>query len=148
MRNLYRLLITLIVCIWCFFSYIKIRVIYSNPDRNITIRDIDHEKKLKRFDIIGIVIGFMILTIGISILGSDISRDIGNIKKDCPNDDDITYEYNGNRAISITNSFNVLHIIYWILILIVFIFIFISRYLLKGPNKQIWIDRVNSKCCC
>eukprot|EP00483_Globobulimina_turgida_P000363 UN00363 len=92
------LFITLIVCIWCFFSYIKMRVVYKNPNINVTIKNIQHEKKLKRIDIIGIIIDFIVLTVGISILGADISSDIKNVSNDC---NDTQYSFDGTRAMAI-----------------------------------------------
>ena len=127
------------------------RVIYNDSERNITIVDVGLEKKLKRVDIIGIVICFIVLTVGITILGTDISNDIAAIEDDCPTDTDTLatlYPYDADTAETITHNFNVLHILYWISILLVFIFIFVSRYLINGANKQRWINTVNTTCCC
>eukprot|EP00483_Globobulimina_turgida_P001222 UN01224 len=138
------LFITLVVCIWCFFSYIKMRAVYKNPNINVTIKNIQHEKKLKRIDIIGIIIGFIVLTVGISILGTDISSDIMNVSTDC---DDTQYLFDGTRAISIAKAFNILHICYWMAILLAIIYITTTKYYcLRGQNKGKWIERVNSKC--
>ena len=143
---IYRLLFSLVLCIWGVFSYIRIRVIYNNTERNITIVDVELDNKFKRVDIIGIVIAFILLTIAISILGQDVGTDIANINDDCP--DFTAYAYDWNKAKEITQAFYVLHILYWISFLIVFVFIFITRYLLKGSNKQKWIRIVNTKCFC
>lgn len=126
-------------------------MIYNDTERNITILDVGLEKKLKRVDIIGIVICFIVLTVGISILGTDISSDIAAIEDDCPNNTDTLatlYPYDADTASSITTNFNILQILYYVSILLVFTFIFISRYIINGDNKQKWINIINERCCC
>eukprot|EP00484_Ammonia_sp_Unknown_P029202 CAMPEP_0197027288 /NCGR_PEP_ID=MMETSP1384-20130603/7232_1 /TAXON_ID=29189 /ORGANISM="Ammonia sp." /LENGTH=260 /DNA_ID=CAMNT_0042456115 /DNA_START=5 /DNA_END=784 /DNA_ORIENTATION=+ len=130
------LMITLVLCIWCFFSYIRMRLVYHNTERKITTMDVAHARKLQKIDIMCIVTDFIVLTIAVAILGTDISGDIANIADDCP--DNVTYPYDATRAESISTSFNVLHALYWVSIAIVFMFIFTVEYALRGSNKDKW----------
>lgn len=142
-----RLALSLLECIWCFLSFIKIRVIYRDPTKNITVDSIERETKLKRIDIIGLSVSFIVLTVGISVFGADICGDIALVSKDCP--DAEHYPFDRESAEKISGHFNVLHITYWTSMCLVFMYMMTMRYLLKSSsNKTKWIKRINDRWPC
>lgn len=159
------MIITLIIGLWSFGSYLKIRLRYRANDtrmysksnyendrarieshrKNINMSDMRSDFYLRKVDGVLLSVAYILLLCSICF-GYSVGCEIQGLVDTCDSD---VYSYNASKGKSITVSFDVLFVSFWVAFGCSILWIFVSQYLLKrSVRKNLWVNRFANFCCC